>query len=77
MLSCLVWQAGNISLGLYKAALCIFACVFFFQIKFIRLHMLAFHYMLIKCNIPYKYQQDAVPKLHLDCAEDNHKAMKN
>ena len=39
--------------------------------------MLAFHYMLIKCNIPYKYQQDAVPKLHLDCAEDNHKAMKN
>lgn len=39
--------------------------------------MLAFHYEIIKCNILYKYQCDAVPKLHLNYAEDNHqKAMK-
>lgn len=39
--------------------------------------MLAFHYEIIKCNILYKYQHDEVPKLHLDCVEDNYKAMKN
>lgn len=39
--------------------------------------MLAFHYEIIKCNILHKYRHDAVPKLRLDCAEDNHKAMKN